>query len=294
VHMSLSGKGVGLQLRVVATDAASHTNLVDKTFEVPAIADAISLAGRASSALREGLGDKIAVEERDQTDFSHDLDAAHEFAVAHALFRSGDMARAIEHAERALEKDEHFTLARLELALVYSNVGRNVDAQAQYKRALPDIDKLGERARLKFLADYYRVVTEEHERAIETYKKLLAKWPRDVGAEADIALSYQAHHELAKAREAGVAAAEHHPTESALVSNVPIYDILTGHPDEALAAARAYLAEFPHPWPPMYQYFAIASLLVGHRDDAVTALAKFAELDASTGRTAQADFSLAQ
>jgi tetratricopeptide (TPR) repeat protein len=148
---------------------------------------------------------------------------------------------------------------------------------------------MGERDRLKFLADYYRQVTEEYERAITHYSQLLTRWPNDLPAAVNLCLAYYYHGDRQKALEQARKAAKVHPKEIVVRDNVAGFEIAVGELDRAIADIETVLGEFPRATTSQYINLAVAQTLLGK--DAAVALEKLKALDPSTGAGVSADVS---
>jgi tetratricopeptide (TPR) repeat protein len=293
VQGAIATKGAGYEISLIAKDATGAT-VVTQTAEAPALARVPAVTTRLASALRSALGESLSEPEREALSISESVDADHEFAVGRAATHSDDIDNGIAHLQRAIAKAPDFALAHLELGIALANSQHTAEARDEYASALKAVDRVGERDRLKFLGDYYQRVTEDYGRAIAEYEQLLAKWPTDLGAETNIANAYQMEGNKTRMLEAGLRALHDHPHEIVVHLNFPIYEIIAGHFEQAVADLRAFTHDYARPQATTYAYLAIASLYLGHRDDAVATCDQLAAVDQSLGLAVQADIALSE
>ncbi|HUS29887.1 MAG TPA: protein kinase [Kofleriaceae bacterium] len=293
VHPTAIERGAKLQIGLTVTDSTGAL-VFEETVEAPALDAVAPVTARLASALRGTLGETVAESERDRSGLSASLDADREYTLGLAAKATGDYSGASAHLERAIAKDSGFALARQNLAIVYENMGRMTQSRAQFERALASVDNMGERDRQKFLGDYYRQVTEEYDRAITHYKQLLAKWPKDLPAAANLCLAYYYHGDRESLLEQARKTAKEHPKELIVRDNLASFEISVGNYDRAIDEELAVLAEFPRVTHSVHINLAVAYTLSGKRDKALASVEKAKGLDASTGSAVAADLLAAE
>jgi tetratricopeptide (TPR) repeat protein len=293
VKPSANARGAKFEIGLTVTDSTGE-QVFAQTAEASSLDAIVPVTARLTAALRMKLGENVPEAERELSGMSPVLDADAEYTRGLAAKATGDYASATAHFERALTKDAGFALARVNLAIVFENMGRKTESRAQSQRALASVDNMGERDRQKFLGDYYRRTTEEYERAITHYNQLLAKWPNDLPAAVNLCLAYYYNGDRQKALEQARKAAKDHPKEMIVRDNVTGFEIAVGELEKAIANAQAILAEFPRATPSLYINMVIAYALLGKRDDAWAAVAKLKVLDPSTGVAVAADLTSAE
>jgi tetratricopeptide (TPR) repeat protein/predicted Ser/Thr protein kinase len=294
VRGTIVSKGSGYTLSVIARDSAGGTPILDKSVDA-ATPDAVvpAIAGLAI-ALREALGDRVNDVERGHTGLSASLAADREFVAGFAMEEGGDDEGAAGPTERALHIDPRFAMARVQLSVIYSNTLRIAAGSEQLKLALQSIDQMSERDRLKFLGDYYLSNVGDLDRAIASYEQLLAKWPKDRGAETNVALAYQQHGHSDKALELGLRAAHDHPFDLVARGNVIAFEIQAEQIERAVADGKQMIAELPKPSAEMREYLSVALALLGKRDDTLAAIDAYERADASRGSVLRADFAFSE
>ncbi len=139
--------------------------------------------GRASRALREELGESLAsiskfdapIEQATTTS----LEAFKDYTHGIELRRKGQYAQSILAFERALERDGEFALACVQLGTSYRDI-RNLALGNRYLvRAYRLRNRVSERERLQIAATYFRHITGELDKRIETSLLLTQTYPQD-------------------------------------------------------------------------------------------------------------------
>ncbi|HTR52071.1 MAG TPA: serine/threonine-protein kinase [Kofleriaceae bacterium] len=291
MHGTVTRNGARFTISTTVTDAATHATVFDQTVDAGVLKDVMTSVPKLTSAIREAFGEHVADQERAQLGLSTSIEAVHEWALAGRSLDANDIPTALEHYKRAVSIDPEFPDTHIGLAIAYQNSQRIVDSRREFELALKFVGRLGERDRLGFVGDYNMLVTENYQRAIDSYRQSIAQWPNDGSTYNNLAIAYQASGDIKAALETGRKAAQLDPSTEA---NVPIYEIGAGEFDHAIADLRRDIAESSRPEATAYVYLAIASMFANHRDDAAEALAQAAKVDPSLGNTALADFAMAE
>jgi len=92
--------------------------------------------------------------------------------------------------ENALRLDSTFAYAYAALGTICDNNMECEEAKKYYTRAIKYINNLTDRERYRILAEYYRIVENNPEKAIKSYRTLLDMYPDDVGAYNNIGYIY--------------------------------------------------------------------------------------------------------
>jgi tetratricopeptide (TPR) repeat protein len=293
VHGSVAARTTGLGVSLAATDGATGAVVFTRTLDVVAPADVVPALAELASGLREALGDSVPADAVRETGLSTSLQADHEFAVGLAAHRSGDDAAAVAHYQTAVSHDAEFAVAHADLALSYWNLGRYSDASGEYKRAHELVDRMSERDRLRFLADYYETADGRLDRAIGAYRDLLELWPEDATARLNLAAAYDERREVKKALDIEQGIVRKHPRDLFARSNMITYLLEAGAFERARVEGQQIISEFEHPFPQTYEYIAIAASLLGKTDEANDAYSKLPTIDARLGVVYVADQALA-
>jgi tetratricopeptide (TPR) repeat protein len=294
VRTTIVNKGIGFTVSFKVTSAGTHDSVLAKTVDAPDLDDVLPSVGVLANALREAMGETLSDDERAKALITHSLDAGHEFALGRIITLAGDTDSALAHYERATAIDPELAIAHMGVGVLYRNIARQADARKHFELGLRSIDRMGERDRLKYLADYYNFVTEEYERAIAAYEQLLATWPNDMNALTNLAVAHKRRGDGKKALEIGVRAAREFPHNSIAMGNLPGFEIMVGDYKRAITDGRAYLADFQRPMLHGYQSLAMALVLSGQRDDAIEVYTKLDRAYPSMGKIGLADLAFAE
>ena len=293
LHGKVVAKGAGFEISIAVDDARTGSRVFAAT-ESPAKLDGVPPAiARLAVGLRTKLGERVPPDQADATGMSRSLDADYAYSLGIGLSNVDD-AQAVVHFRRAIAIDPGFARAHVGAAIALWNMRWMVEANQEYRETLKHVDAMTERDRLAFLGDYYDTVTEEHERASASYEQLLAKFPTDRPAETNLPLTYQARGEVKKTLEAGARAAHDHPRDIVIRSNLVAFGVMAGDFDRAVTDGRQMLADFSRPLAQVHLYIATASIMLGHRDDALASLAAYAKLEPSAATAASADLAIAE
>jgi serine/threonine protein kinase/Tfp pilus assembly protein PilF len=125
--------------------------------------------GDAASRLRGELGESLATVEQ--------FDVPLQEATTSSL--EALKAYSIHEPERAIQLDPNFAMGHWRVGDVYLAHGEQRRANEYYTRAFQLRDHTSERERLSITAGYYRFVTGELDKAVQTYLEEFASYPRD-------------------------------------------------------------------------------------------------------------------
>jgi len=121
---------------------------------------------------------------------SASLEAIQSFAEGPRLSRERGSLDAVPALQKAIEFDPKFALARSNLAVSYYNLNQNALAADSIRQAFELADRQTVRDRLHITALYYDLGTGDIQKAIQSYKKWVALYPRDDIAKGNLASEY--------------------------------------------------------------------------------------------------------
>lgn len=205
----------------------------------------LSALSAAASGMRRKLGESLSSIERtnlplDQFTTSS-LEALQTYAMGYALQSQGQFLSAIPFFRRAAELDPKFAMAQFFLAAAYSNAGDMLQSNEYETNAFRLVDRVSEFERLVISARYYWLVSGELQKAIDTFRLLIAKYPRYWGAPSQLSFLYRSIGDYEKAVEEGREAVRLGPRAEPPYRNLGSAYIRAGRLAEAkgvLAAAR--------------------------------------------------------
>jgi Flp pilus assembly protein TadD len=186
----------------------------------------LEAVGELSGDLREHLGDKSLDREKliaSETFTAKSLEAAQAYAKAQSLQYNGKYAEAIEFYEQAVANDPNFGRAYSGWALSVQSLGRTDEAKELFDKALANLDTMTERERLRTLGLYYSRVSRNRQKAIESYRELVEKFPADDAARNGLAIQYFYTLDFDKALEQGRKLLEIYPSSVMGRSNYALY-----------------------------------------------------------------------
>lgn len=281
---AVSRDGDSYRLSLQALDGITG-NTIDKT-EVTASSKEKMLpaVSRAAADLRNALGDttpasaQIAAAE---TFTASSLEAAHEYAVAQELQFRGAFDEATHHYEQAIKLDPNLGRAYSGLGAMYANMGRQSDAEREYRLAMSHIDRMSEREKYRTRATYY-LVTHNLPRAIEELNQLLKEYPFDEAGLNNLALQYFYQHDMEHALEASQRPIALYPKNVIGRNNAALYAMYAGQFDTAIKQAQTVLQVSPT-YLKAYIAIALSQLAKG---DASAATDTYQKLAAQNSRGA--------
>ena len=127
------------------------------------------------------------------------LEALQAFSQSNRIqFEKGDTA-ALPYLERAVELDPNFARAYAALGMTYDNMGEATLAIENFKKAYALRHGVSQKERLVIEAMYYKGVTGELEKAIQSYTELIQGYPGDANARTNVGSVYSILGEYEKA-----------------------------------------------------------------------------------------------
>ncbi len=288
----VSGRGSAFRIAVTAKRASTGAVLLAKERDAASLADVVPTMGQLALDLRAAAGEDVNAE-KPETGQSLLLEADHEYTVGLGMCRSGNTDGCMEHLKLAVKLDPEYVGARVLLGRTYANMSRRADAGEHFDVVMRFVDRMGERDRLKFLGDYYLLVTNEYKRAVASYEALLMKWPGDLGASTNLGIAY-ASYDPKKALEAGMRAAQEHKFELFPRANVANYLISAGQFADALREAKQVTVDFAHPLPELFEYAAVAAYALHQPEEVKTAIEKLRTVSSSYAGVIESDIAIAE
>jgi tetratricopeptide (TPR) repeat protein len=275
-------KGNSYDLTLRALDGATGKPIGESQVKAETKEQVLAAVGRAAADLRQALGDTTPVSTQiaaAETFTAGSLEAAHEYAIGQDLFLSGKFEEAANHWQQAVKLDPSFGRAYAGLGAAYNNLGRQNDAEAQYKLAMSHIDRMTERERFRTRATYY-LVTHNNGRAIDELTQLVKQYPSDVSGLNNLALAYFYQRDMARAVEASQHPIALYPKNVVARNNAALYAMYAGNFDQAKQQAQAALQINPK--------FELAYLAIGLSEfgagNIENASAAYKKLETMSGR----------
>ena len=142
------------------------------------------------------------------------------------------------HYEKAVQLDPGFARAYAGLALTEEYLGRTEAASQHWEKALSGLSTLTERGQLRTLGNYYLINQQDYEKALDTYERLVERYPADNVAHNNLAVAAFYAMDFERALEVGRNVANRFPDHSAYGANLALYAMYASRFDEAADAAK--------------------------------------------------------
>jgi tetratricopeptide (TPR) repeat protein len=246
VQSGIDKVGSGYRLSLAAIDPSNETVLTSATEDARDDAAVLGAVDRLARKVRVALGesksemDKAAAAE---TFTAGSLGAMQAYIRAQDLANGGRVQEASAAYRDAIAQDPRFGRAYSGLATIYSNLGQIDLAEATFNDALKYVDRMSEREKFRTLGLYYNGVSHNYRKAVETYEALLAKYPFDQAALSNLAFSYSALRDFAKAREISERLVSTYPNYLLGRNNFASYALYAGDFDKALEQVALVLKQ---------------------------------------------------
>jgi tetratricopeptide (TPR) repeat protein len=169
--------------------------VAEEQVEAPTKEAVIGALGQAASRFRERLGESLASVQRYDTKIEQattsSLDALKAYSQGMATRRTKGDYDSVPFFRRAIEIDPKFAIAHARLGTVMANLGARAPAEEAATRAYELRSSVSERERLYIEARYHTTVARNQDKAIESYRLLLATYPDDYAAHTNLGIIYR-------------------------------------------------------------------------------------------------------
>jgi eukaryotic-like serine/threonine-protein kinase len=279
---AIETRNAGYTISVKAIDSANGNTLGTASASAASKADVLKAVGSVASRIRSTLGDatpeskKVQVADAVSTG---SLEALADFSRAQDLLHNLKDEEAITHYRRATERDPNFGRAYANWATAAGNLGRRDEAAELWKKALALTDRMTDRERYRTLAGYHLAVTQNYEKAIESYNELIKNYPYDSSGHVNLALAHFYKRDFAKALEVGRTSIQIDSRDLINRSNYALYAMYAGHFKTAAEEAQKVIERDPKAFR-AYMPLAVAALANSDRMAAGEAYARMAQADA--------------
>jgi eukaryotic-like serine/threonine-protein kinase len=143
----------------------------------------LDAVGRASSQIREKLGESLTTVQRFHTPLAQattpSLEALKYYSLGLSKFGEGDPSGAIPLFQQAIELDPEFAMAHLNLGQSLGLLKQNGYGQEEIRKAFALRDRASERERFNLVAVYHQSVSLDLDRTIENSELWEQRYPRD-------------------------------------------------------------------------------------------------------------------
>jgi len=180
---TISGLGRNYVISLEAVNSQSGEAVAHQQTEAEGKEQVLKALGRAATALREHLGESLASIRKFDAPIEQattaSLEAFKDYTIGMEFRRKGKYAQAIAPFKRAIERDSQFALAHEQIGACHRDL-RNLALGNQYlARAYELRDRVSERERISITATFFRHITGEIDKRVETTLLLTQTYPQD-------------------------------------------------------------------------------------------------------------------
>lgn len=240
---SIRRDGTGLILTATGFAPGEQREMFSVSERAGTDAEILNVVAEISEKLRLALGDTEKPTNAGEAEsfVVANLEAAAEYLKAQDLQFDRKLEEAAVHYERAVQLDEGFARAYAGLALTEEYLGRTDAAKQHWESALAGLNTLTERGQLRTLGNYYFISAQDYDMALETYERLVERFPADNIARNNIAVTAFYALDFQRALTAGRELARQFPERSAFGANLALYAMYASDFDLAADAARTVI-----------------------------------------------------
>ena len=192
---SIASLGSRYLITLRALDCVNGSPLAEEQVQASSKEEVITALGEATASFREKLGESLDMVQRYDVKIEEattpSLDALKAYSQGMVTRRTKSDVDSVPFFRRAIEHDPSFALAHARLGTVLSNLGEVDEAVKAATRAYELRDRVSERERLYIEARYHTTVTHDLDKALESYKLLVATYPDDYAAHSNMGALYR-------------------------------------------------------------------------------------------------------
>jgi len=192
---SIATLGSEYVLALKAVNCQSGDQLAQELVTAAAKESVLDVLGQAAARLRGELGESLATVQKYDVPLVHattpSLEALKSYSLGLKTSDEKGPAAALPFDLRAIELDPNFAMAYRAVGLDYSNLAQTGRAAEYLMKAFELRERASEREALIIAADYYFLVQGDLEKAAQTYREILAIYPRDEAASDNLGSLYE-------------------------------------------------------------------------------------------------------
>jgi DNA-binding winged helix-turn-helix (wHTH) protein/Tfp pilus assembly protein PilF len=195
IQGAISGLGTSYLVGLAAIRCDTGKPIAYEQAEASQREEVIDALGKATSQLRARLGESLPSIQKYNAPLEQattsSLEALNAYGQALSTWDAqGDLA-SLPYFQQAIKIDPQFAMAYGALAAVYNNLGRDELAREYSAKAYSLRDRVTESERGSIDARYYLYVTQELDKAAQTYETLAADYPDTAGSFNHLGTIYQ-------------------------------------------------------------------------------------------------------
>ncbi len=202
---SISGMGSEYVLGLEAINCQSGETLAEEQVTAESKEKVLDALGKAAAELREELGESLATLQKFDVPLAQattpSLEALKAYSLGEKAYREKGQAAALTYHQRAIELDPNFAMGYRSIGIDYWSLSEIRRAREYYAKAFQLREHASEPEKLRIIADYYRVVTGELDKAAQIYQEQIESYPRESSGYNNLGLVYSGQGQYEKAIE---------------------------------------------------------------------------------------------
>jgi serine/threonine protein kinase/Tfp pilus assembly protein PilF len=233
---SIASLGSQYVLALKAVNCQSGDPLAERQVTAASKEKVLDALGEAASKLRSELGESLATVQKldvplEQATTSS-LEALQAYGLGQKAQKEKSPAAALPYDQRAIQLDPNFAMGYKAVGGDYYSLGELGRASEYFTKAFQLREHASEREKLNISADYYRVVTGELDKAVQTYQETIESYPRNFAAYGNLGLVYGNQAQYEKAAEVTRQSTRLAPDRVATYDNLANYNLALQRFDE--------------------------------------------------------------
>ncbi len=202
---SIGSLGSEYVLGLKAVNCQSGDTLAEEQVTAASKEKVLDALGGAASKLRGELGESLATVQKFDVPLAQattsSLEALKAFSLGRKTYNDEGAAAALPYDQRAVQLDPNFATGYLDVGLDYASLAQLGRAGEYYTKAFQLREHASEREKLSIAAEYYRDVTGELDKAVQTYQEEIGSYPRDPDAYNRLGVMFALRGQYEKATE---------------------------------------------------------------------------------------------
>ena len=234
---SIAGLGSEYVVGLKAVNCQNGDLLAQEQVTAASKEKVLNALGEAASKLRGELGESLTTVQKFNIPLAQattsSLEALQAYSLGNRASEEQGPAAALPHDLRAVQLDPNFAMGYRALGSDYNNLAQLGRAREYYTKAFELREHASDRERLTIIANYYRNVTGELDKAAQTYQEEIESYPRSQLAYSNLGIVYGEQGRYEKAAEVTRQAMRLAPDELSSYDNLTNYTIALQQFDEA-------------------------------------------------------------
>ncbi len=206
IEGGITALGTQYVLALNAVNCQNGDTLAQEQATAAAKEQVLNTLGNAAARLRRELGESLATVQKFDVPLSQattpSLDALKAFSLGARAGLRKSTTQSIAYYQQAIQLDPNFAAAYRGLASGYASLAETGRASQYLGKAFELRHHASEREKLAIAADYYRFVSGELDKAVQTYQEWIENYPREDAAYNSLAITYASLGQYEKAADA--------------------------------------------------------------------------------------------